>query len=83
MLRVGPHAAKACEPRQIRKKAAVNSVFRVPWDNLIRVGLHKNVSPVVQRGVHGPGEHLNMKWVAFLHGQIFSSKKESRPTFSI
>ncbi len=54
MLRFGPHAAKACELRQVRKKAAVNSVFRVPWENLIRVGLQKNVSVVVRREVHGP-----------------------------
>ena len=66
MLRVGPHAAKVCEPREVRKKAAVNSAFRVPWDNLIRVCLHKNVSAMVRREVHDPiGHHLNLDLFVF------------------
>ena len=33
-LRAGSHAAETCEPRQVRKEAAVSSAFRAPWASL-------------------------------------------------
>ena len=35
MLRTGPHAAESCEPRQVRKKAAVSGDLRATWDYLV------------------------------------------------
>ena len=76
MLRVGPHAAEACEPRQVRKKAAVNSVFRVPWNNLIRVYLQKNVSIVARREGHGPKkQHVNLELFKFQMEKASIAKK--------
>jgi len=35
-MKIGSYATEAYEPRQVRKKAAVSSHFRVPWDCLVR-----------------------------------------------
>jgi len=37
-LRVGSHAARVREPRQVRKEAAVSDRLRVPWGDLAGAG---------------------------------------------
>ena len=42
-LRVGSHAAKVREPRQVRKEAAVSDRLRVPWGDLAGAGRSSRV----------------------------------------
>ena len=42
-LRVGSHAAKVREPRQVRKEAAVSERLRVPWGDLAGAGRSSRV----------------------------------------
>jgi len=35
-MKIGSHATKICEPRQVRKEAAVSKTFCVPWGGLVR-----------------------------------------------
>ena len=44
VLRAGSHAAEGCESRQVRKEAAVSSIFRVPWVRLARADVRRYVS---------------------------------------
>ncbi len=44
VLRVGSHAAEGCESRQVRKEAAVSSIFRVPWVRLARADVRRYAS---------------------------------------
>ena len=37
MLKAWPHAARACEPRQVRKEATVSRYLRAPWERRARV----------------------------------------------
>lgn len=53
VLTVGSHAARTCEPRQVRKEATVSETLRVPWERLTRVAVPEMSIWSVSMGGHG------------------------------
>ena len=53
VLTVGSHAARTCEPRQVRKKATVSGSFWVPQGRLVGAMRAGKLWGGCQRRVHG------------------------------
>jgi len=65
-LRVGSHAAKVREPRQVRKEAAVSDRLRVPWGDLAGAGRSSRVRALaIDTGCTAVSTHPRIAAIAF------------------
>ncbi len=69
-LKVGSCAARACEPRQVRKEAAVSKYFCVPQINLAGVGCARDVCSVMSR----VGARSSTGEIGLIYREFYSMK---------